>query len=283
MAQSTNNNTLLWLLVALCATGIALFWLPGFINTFSEFSGEISSSGKASQNEFLNHWKDVQAEFEKGMDERKKTNQEQAPQQAIQPLGEQQLAQIGKDIEVFAKNAEMRTESLTQKSACTRQSGIYEDREGAKGSRYGICRFTDGSECHALLFMREKCHIGQYKKAEDGIPQWPDLEVTVASMEYCRRINGALATVSKDQARGVCINGLQVQNIGVAASKQAVLNVDEKKITVRSLRPQEIFTPSSPIIIQKTPELSSINITLATTFLEIDKENNTYQYAAKNQ
>lgn len=285
MAPPTKKDTLLWLLVTLCTAGIVLLWLPGFLNVVFDFTEEVGKRGKDSQDAFFKNLKEVQAEFEKGLDKQKKANQaKEQTQQAVQPLDEAQLAQIGKEIEAFAKNEERYAAApITPKSFCTRQGGIYEERNGAQGLRYSACRFTDGTECHALLFMREKCHIGQYKKAEDGIPRWPDLALTVESMDYCKRIDGALTIVSKEQARGICINGLRVQNIGIAASKRALVRIDEKQFSVPPLKPQELFTVLPPVILQKTSELSTVAITLSTSFMEIDKENNTYQYAEKDK
>lgn len=273
----------MWLLVVLCTAGVALVWLPQFIGTAFDFSNEIGKKGKVSQSAFMESLKQIQNDFNTSLDERAQTENTRESTSAIKPLDETQLTNIAKELESFAKAADRPIRSLTQKAYCTRQGGIYEERSGANESLYGVCVFTDESECHALLFMRGKCHAGQFKSAEEGIPKWPDVEVSLSSMEYCKRINGILKTVPQNDARGVCINGLSVKNIGIASSKKATLTADDKKFTIPPLKPQQVFAVSSPIIIQKTPELSAIPIRITTTFQEIDKENNTYRYATEEK
>ena len=284
MSPSTNKDLLLWLLVILCTAGVALLWFPGFIGTIWDFSDAVGTKGQKSQSAFMENLKQIQAEFEKSLDERQKIEGRAMLLQTIEPLDEKKLREIKKELETYSAAATQRTtggKQTTPKAHCTRQGGIYTERAGARESLYGICAFTDGSECHALLFMRGKCHVGQYKRAEDGIPQWPDLIVDVSSMQYCRRIDGILKETTREVARGVCIKGTVIRNAGIAPSMKAALSIDEKKYSIPPLKPNESFTLPSPIIVQKTPDLPDIDITLTTHFQEIDKENNTYHYATK--
>ncbi len=285
MESSPNKDRLMWLLVILCTAGVFLMWLPYFLSTVWDFSDAVGKKGQVSQSAFLDNLKEVQVVFEKNLDEQKKVTTEISSAQAIKPLDESQLNVIAQKLTSFSENAGEKTSepisSLTPKAYCTRRAGIYEDRAGINDSLYGVCRFTDGSECHALLFLREKCHVGQYKSAEDGIPKWPDLEITFSSMDYCLRVNGVLKTVPKEQARGICIAGVVAHNSGIAKSKAAKLIIDEKSIAVPALQPQKSFSFPSPIILQKTLDLSTITLELQTSFQEIDKENNVTHYAAK--
>ncbi len=284
MTSDANKNRLMWLLVVLCTAGIVLAWLPNFFNTVWDFSDAITKKGQISQSAFMNNLKQVQAEFEKSLNEQQLGAKQATSTAATAPLGDQELKSITKEIESYTQNnAKEGDASFTPKQFCTRQGGVYKDRSGVNGAQYGVCTFTDGSECHALLFSRGKCHIGQYMKAEDGIPKWPDLSIAVPSIDYCRRTNGVLASVSKEQARGICVDGITVQNVGIARSAKAQVEVDDKRYDIPPLQPQESFSLPASIIIQKTPDLSTIAIDIQTSFHEIDKENNTYHYAAKTK
>lgn len=274
----------MWLLVAMCTTGVVLLWLPGFFNSIWDFSDALGKKGQVSKNAFLDNLKEVQAEFERNLNKQSQSLQQATSTPPLAPLSEQDLKNISKELESFAQQEDKQAEvGITSKHYCSRKGGAYRDQSGINGSVYGVCAFTDGSECHALLFLRGKCHIGQYAKAEDGIPKWPDLTLDVHSMEYCRRIDSELKTVSRDQARGICIDGVSIQNVGIAASAKAQLDVDGKRYAIPALKPQETFAVSSPIIVQKTSDPSDVSITIQTSFQEIDKENNTYHYAAKTK
>ena len=276
----------MWLLVILCMAGIVLIWLPSFFDTIWGFSEAVGKKGDSTGGAFMQNLKEIQKEFETALD--KQQQREEKPQDAQipqpLPLSNKGFEDISKQLEQFTADVNgLQQKPLTSKAYCTRKGGIYAERSGINNSLYGVCSFTDGSECHALLFSKEKCHIGQYTKAEDGIPRWPDLMIDVGSMEYCRRLDGVLTTVPREQARGICIKDITVSNGGIASSTPTQLDVDGKRYALRALKPQETMTLSQTIILQKTSDLSQIVIRAdANNVLqELDKKNNTYQYVKK--
>lgn len=286
MIRGADKNVLMWLLVALCMAGIVLIWLPSFFDTIWGFSEDLGKKSNGASGAFMQNLKEIQKEFEYALDEQQKTDkkQQEAQLQQVAPLDEQSLQDITKQLEEFKDTSEKSNqELLTPKAYCTRKGGVYTERSGISGSLYGVCSFTDGSECHALLFSKEKCHVGQYTKAEDGIPKWPDLALSVDSIEYCRRLDGVLTAVPRERARGVCIKGITVINNGIAASMPTQLDIDGKRYSIRALQVQEKQTLTQTIILQKTPDLASIVLRAdADNILqEIDKKNNTYQYVQK--
>ncbi len=286
MIRGVDKNVLMWLLVALCMAGIVLIWLPSFLDTIWGFSEDLGKKGTGASGAFMQNLKEIQKDFERALDEQQKTDtkQQEAPLPQVAPLDEQSLQDITKQLEEFTDSSEKSNQvQLAPKTYCTRKGGVYAERSGVNGSSYGVCSFTDGSECHALLFSKEKCHMGQYTKAEDGIPKWPDLAISVDSIDYCRRLDGVLTTVPRERARGVCIKGVTVINNGIAASTRTQLDIDGKRYSIRALQVQEKQTLTQTIILQKTPDLASVVLKAdADTILqEIDKKNNTYQYVQK--
>ncbi len=46
---------------------------------------------------------------------------------------------------------------------CAEKGGAEETRVDANGGQYGVCKFTDGSECESWAFFRGECKIGDNK------------------------------------------------------------------------------------------------------------------------
>jgi len=47
---------------------------------------------------------------------------------------------------------------------CVSEGGQTEIRTDEEGNQYGICKFSDGSECEEWQFFRGECHKGDNKK-----------------------------------------------------------------------------------------------------------------------
>lgn len=47
---------------------------------------------------------------------------------------------------------------------CVAKGGQLETRTDATGGQYGVCLFSDGSECEEWKFFRGECQIGENKK-----------------------------------------------------------------------------------------------------------------------
>jgi len=47
---------------------------------------------------------------------------------------------------------------------CLDKGGIEENRTDSNGGQYGVCKFSDGSECDSWKFFRGECNVGDSKK-----------------------------------------------------------------------------------------------------------------------
>lgn len=47
---------------------------------------------------------------------------------------------------------------------CLDKGGVEENRTDSTGGQYGVCKFSDNSECDSWKFFREECKIGDSKK-----------------------------------------------------------------------------------------------------------------------
>ena len=74
---------------------------------------------------------------------------------------------------------------------CTEQGGDLEIRTDADGNQYGVCIFSDGSECDEWAFFRGECRPGDSLAGETGI-------ANPASV-YCEEQGGTL-----DLESGMC-------------------------------------------------------------------------------
>jgi len=52
---------------------------------------------------------------------------------------------------------------------CQEQGGTLEMRLDSSGGTYGVCVFSDGSECEEWAFFNGECRPGMYQQAEDGL------------------------------------------------------------------------------------------------------------------
>lgn len=52
---------------------------------------------------------------------------------------------------------------------CQEQGGTHEMRQDGSGGTYGVCVFSDGSECEEWAFFNGECQPGMYQQAEDGL------------------------------------------------------------------------------------------------------------------
>jgi putative hemolysin len=50
---------------------------------------------------------------------------------------------------------------------CFEKGGISDIRTSEDGSRYGVCKFNDGTECEEWAYFRGTCEPGQYTKWEN--------------------------------------------------------------------------------------------------------------------
>jgi putative hemolysin len=52
---------------------------------------------------------------------------------------------------------------------CQEQGGTLEVRQNESGDTYGVCVFSDNSECEEWAFFNDDCQQGMYEQAEDGL------------------------------------------------------------------------------------------------------------------
>jgi putative hemolysin len=52
---------------------------------------------------------------------------------------------------------------------CQEQGGTHEIRQDGSGGTYGVCVFSDGSECEEWAFFNGECQPGMYQQTEDGL------------------------------------------------------------------------------------------------------------------
>jgi putative hemolysin len=57
---------------------------------------------------------------------------------------------------------------------CTDQGFESEIRTADDGSQYGVCKFTDGTECDEWAYQRGECKQGDYKVAPTPTPSTTD-------------------------------------------------------------------------------------------------------------
>lgn len=278
--KEPQKKVLFYSLLAVCSAGVLLIWLPGFFGTVSDFR---SGVGKQSESVggFMSELQDIQREFdtsfkESGLQDTLTPTIDDKTIEEISAQLDQKSSLIREEQDRIAAEAKRNPD----KAFCTRQGGYYQEEKEENGASWGVCAFDDGSACHALLFTRGKCHEGQYKNVRDSVPTWPDLTVSVERIDYCRRENGVLKMVDRNEARGMCLYGVMVKNSGRAEAATTQLAIDEKRYRIPPLKPSTAYTIEGDIVIQKVIDISALTIKVDTTDLlqEIDKLNNTYSY-----
>lgn len=278
--NEARKKTLFYSLLAICSASVLLVWLPGFFGVINEFQSDVGQQTE-STGTFMAELKNIQNDFEKAF-------KESGFQDIQKPtIDDKAIAEISTELD--RKAALIREEQDRQtvleklnsdKAYCTRQGGYYQEEKEENGAAWGVCAFDDGSACHALLFARGKCHKGQYKNVRDSVPTWSDITITVERMEYCRRENGALKAVDRTEARGICLYGVTVKNIGRVEAKATQLAIDEKRYRIPSLAQSASYTIEGDVIIQKVIDFSALAVKADATdsLQEIDKLNNLYSY-----
>lgn len=279
--KESQKKVLFYVLLGVCTAGVLLIWLPGFFGTINDFHSGVGTQAE-SVGGFMNELKGIQQEFDKAFKELSVHDNN------IPVIDDKAIEEISLELDrksALAREEKDRQATLVElnpdKAFCTRHGGYYQEEQEENGALWGVCVFDDGSSCHALLFTRDKCHKGQYKNVHDSVPTWPDLTVSVERMEYCRREQGVLKSVDRSQARGICLYGVAVKNIGRADAITTQFAIDEKRYRIPLLKPSATYMIEGDIVIQKVIDFSKLSIGADVTNLlqEIDKLNNSYSYS----
>jgi putative hemolysin len=104
---------------------------------------------------------------------------------------------------------------------CQEQGGTHEMRQDGSGGTFGVCVFSDGSECEEWAFFNGECQPGMYQQAEDGlnsvnVVKAAGLEETVSidirelSLEPADEPYGHLLTIDNEGSLEAIIDALNV-------------------------------------------------------------------------
>ncbi|MDO8490113.1 MAG: DUF333 domain-containing protein [bacterium] len=251
MQQKQQNGFLFGLLLSVSFLIVVVLWLPTVKGSFVGIISDIGSKTKDTTLNVEGQWRDAQDAVQKILPK--------SP--SLGSLQGTRSPEISKDVvdtlkEVISAGTATSSDSTqvspvavasSEKKFCTRQGGVYQMRsESALSLAYGVCVFPNGSECSASMFEYNKCHIGQFAKAEDGIPRKADLVITVVKTE------------------------VRVVNQGWASSFDTFITEGARRIPVPGLKPGASFLVTGAT--QSTDHVVDPNDTIK----EIIEENNSY-------
>lgn len=268
MKKTHHNNVLFTTLVAISFLTVIAFWLPQFKDTVSGFSSSLNSAGTALGG-IQDQWSDAQKQMKTilPLDREKSAPppQEQSDTQEVK-----QVLQSAVSDQLVAPSTQP---SVEQKSSvderfrnhCTRRGGYHQERKGPGDLSYGVCVFANGSECEEEMFFRDRCDIGQYTVAEDGIPRKSDLVILDATVARC---------VNRLQ---ICFSSVTVTNRGPVRSPSSTLAGGENTYPIPALKSGETVTLDRTIpVTQDSSGRAQITIDQDNTIQEIHEDNNTY-------
>lgn len=275
MKKTHHNNVLFTTLVVISFFTVVAFWLPQFKDTISGFSSSLNGASTALGG-IPDQWSDAQKQMKTilPLDREKSAppSQEQSDKQEVK-----QVLQSAVSDQLVASSS---PPSVAQKSSlderfrnhCTRRGGYHQDRMGPGELSYGVCVFANGSECEEEMFFRDRCDIGQYTVAEDGIPRKPDLVILDATVAPC---------VNRLQ---ICFSSVTVTNRGPVRSPSSTLAGGENTYPIPALKSGETVTLDRTIpVTQDSSGRAQITIDQDNTIQEIHEDNNTYYTNANEE
>ena len=256
MPQSQHPQWLFTALVALCFATIIGVWIQGMPVFFTEFSDEVRFKSKESQKTIETEFKKVQAQLN-GVFEKETSAQSTSTSDIPASISSFLASQVSG---VLSKSGTSSLPSLIleeYRTNCSREGGFHQERKKGKSFEYGVCVFSDGSECEEELFFRGKCHKGQYAVAEDGIPRKPDL---------------GFATADKQTV---------IQNRGWAKSTQSTLSFRGKTVQIPALSSGEIIDMTATLSLENASNEFPAVIDEENVIEEIHEDNNRYPIEQK--
>ncbi len=270
--KTASHSLLFASLVGLCFFLIVILWIPGFTVSLRDFFTAVKTESVQSKDSLQKQWGDTRQSLDQLLN--KKTTSQGgalAPQSSsslpavvikdkISQLLDQQVAS--------QKDSNSGLPTLVSpdfQTFCTRNAGFHQERTHAAAFRYGVCVFSDGSECEEEMFARNKCHVGQYSVAEDGIPQKPDLTVF---------FDPQVCPSDTLPATG-CIQKVFVENRGWRVAAKSVLSVDGTLYSVPPLAQAEKLDLSTIISKKVLASARKFIIDPNNTIQETHEENNT--------
>lgn len=276
MKKTHHNNVLFTTLVAISFLTVIAFWLPQFKDTVSGFSSSLNGAS-AALGGIQDQWSDAQKQMKTilPLDREKLTTPPQVPndtqevKQVLQSAVSDQLVAPSAPPSVgAAPSQEVAQKSFVDerfRNHCTRRGGYHQDRKGPGDLSYGACVFANGSECEEEMFFRDRCDIGQYTVAEDGIPRKPDLVILSSTSARCvNRLH-------------TCFSSVTVTNRGWARSPSSTLVGGENTYPIPALKSGETVTLDRTIpVAHDSSGRAQITIDADDTVQEIHEDNNTY-------
>ena len=270
MQHPHHKNTLLVTLVTLSFLTVLAFWLPQLKADVEGFAGGVQKSAQGLST-IDDQWRDAQEKIKELIPQpfKKEGLTPPPPQQEQQASPEMQQA-LSTAVQEAAREEEGEVKKESQldprfRSHCTRRAGFFQERQGPNTLRYGVCVFANGSECEAEMFFRDKCDIGQYTVAEDGIPKKPDLVILSAQVDRC---------VHRTQ---VCFSSIVVANRGWVRSQEATLAGGAVSAPIPALKSGDATSLDMTIPVTKNPEgQARITVDPQDVLKEIHEDNNVF-------
>lgn len=181
MARSSHQNGVLF--GAIMTIGYILvlaLWLPQAQQSFAGLFSGIAEGAKGSAESLSFQIQDAKTKMASLVPA---VRPETAASGALlsQPATDDVLAEVERILEgeEQPKPQPLSAFDASAKKFCTKSGGVYQTRTSdAHQQQYGICSFSNDSQCEAVMFEYGKCHKGQYGKAEAGIPAKPDLVIS---------------------------------------------------------------------------------------------------------
>lgn len=274
MQKTQKNGFLFGVILSISFLIVVALWLPSAKSSFVGILTDVGSGAKSSSGTLQNQWSDAQDImnnlFPKGLqeDDAPSTTSLETRQEVLDALKGALSSESSSASEV---KQQVQDSSPSEKKFCTRQGGVYQTRVMAESSlSYGICVFSNGSECDASMFEYNKCHIGQYTKAEDGIPKKPDLMFTKATVYLCHAVAGE-----------VCAEFI-VKNRGRVTSPQTNIQSVLGILPIQSLKPGDSVAVKDQYNgVSANAVLETFTIDQNNTIQEIIEENNSYRIPQK--
>lgn len=156
---------------------------------------------------------------------------------------------------------------------CEQKGGKSEIKTAPSGDQYGVCKFSDGTECEAWAYMNGTCKPGQYKNWDENINKQPNLSINFYTTGFTDSITDQSSENSwtkntwtdKEKAKYLFL-GITVHNTSSFSStnKETALKIEgdiNKEITIPVLDPGK-YSQQIPIYIPLPPKNNMLRISV---------------------